>query len=83
VTEVTLPDDVWQDVEPGTEALVDEWFVKEGDVVQSGQRLANVVLVKTNHEVEAPVAGIVERILVAEESTFARGQPLATIKSAS
>lgn len=78
--EVGLPDEAWKDVEPGTEALVDEWFVKEGDAVEAGQQLASVVLVKTNHEIAAPAAGVIERILVPEEATFARGHPLATLR---
>jgi pyruvate/2-oxoglutarate dehydrogenase complex dihydrolipoamide acyltransferase (E2) component len=83
MTDVLLADEAWKDVEPGTEALLDEWFVKEGDAVEAGQHVANVVLVKTNLEVVAPVGGVIERILVAEESTFARGQSLATIVSIS
>jgi pyruvate/2-oxoglutarate dehydrogenase complex dihydrolipoamide acyltransferase (E2) component len=80
--EIVLPSEAWQDVEPGTEALVEEWLVAEGASVQAGQALASVVVVKANHEVLAPSAGVVEKILVAAEETFKPGQALAVLKAA-
>jgi pyruvate/2-oxoglutarate dehydrogenase complex dihydrolipoamide acyltransferase (E2) component len=77
-----LADSFWEGVDPGTEALVDQWLVREGDRVVAGQTLAKVVLVKTNLEVAAPADGVVERILVPAEQTFARGRPLATLRKA-
>lgn len=82
MTDVVLADSFWEDVEPGTEALLDQWLVREGDHVVAGQTLAKVVLVKTNIEVSAPANGTVERILVLAEQTFARGRPLATLRAA-
>jgi pyruvate/2-oxoglutarate dehydrogenase complex dihydrolipoamide acyltransferase (E2) component len=77
---VVLPDDVWADVETGTEALVEDWLVSEGDSVKAGQPIANVVVVKSNHEVTAPTDGVVEKILVAAEDTFAPGTVLALLR---
>lgn len=82
MTDVALPDSAWEGVDPGTEALVDEWLVHEGDRVVAGQALAKVVLVKTNLEVTASVDGIVERILVPAEQTFAKGRAIATLREA-
>jgi pyruvate/2-oxoglutarate dehydrogenase complex dihydrolipoamide acyltransferase (E2) component len=82
VTGVVLPDSMWKDVEPGTEALVDQWLVHEGDRVLAGQVLAKVVLVKTNLEVTAPADGVVERILVPAEQSFAKGRALAMLREA-
>jgi len=82
VTDIVLPDPVWEGVDPGTEALVDQWLVHEGDRVSAGQVLAKVVLVKTNLEVTSPEDGIVERILVPTEQTFAKGRILATLREA-
>ena len=82
MTDIVLPDSVWEGVEPSTEALVDQWLVREGDRVVAGQVLAKVVLVKTNLEVTAPADGVVERILVPVEQTFAKGRPLATLREA-
>jgi pyruvate/2-oxoglutarate dehydrogenase complex dihydrolipoamide acyltransferase (E2) component len=79
MTEVTLKPDAWEGVDAAVEALVDKWLVQEGDIVQAGQPLANVVLVKSNLEISAPAAGRVTQILVPAGSTFARGQPIATL----
>ena len=78
--EITLAADAWTDIDPGTEALVDKWLVGEGDIVRAGQPIANVVIVKTNQEIVAPVDGRIEKILVKREETFARGKPIALLK---
>ena len=41
---VTLPAELWADVDEGTEALVEEWRVQEQDTVTAGQVLGSVVL---------------------------------------
>ncbi len=82
MTDIVLDEELWKDVEPGTEALMDRWLVKEGDKVQAGQTVAQVVLVKTTVDVPAPAAGIVEKILIPAEQTFGRGRPLATMREA-
>lgn len=79
--EVTLPDSSWEDVEEGTEALVERWLVDEGAQVKIGQPIVQVVVVKASHEIVAPTAGVVARILVPAESTFARGTPLALLRA--
>jgi len=80
VIEITLAADVWKDIEPGTEALVDKWLVGEGDTVRAGQPIVNVVIVKANQEIVAPVNGRIEKILVKSEETFAQGKPIALLK---
>lgn len=79
--DVALVDDAWKDVDAGVEALLDAWQVREGDAVRQGQTLAVVVLVKTSFDIVAPVDGIIEKILVAKEDTFKRGQALARLKA--
>lgn len=78
--QLTVPEQAWQDVEPGTEALVDQWLVGEGDRVAAAQVVAKVVLVKTTLEIAAPVDGVVERIFVPAEQTVARGKPLGLLR---
>ncbi len=78
--EITLAADAWKDIDPGTEALVDKWLVREGDTVRAGQPIANVVIIKTNQEIVAPVDGRIEKILVKSEETFAKGKPIALLK---
>lgn len=80
--DIVVAGEFWHEVESGTEALVDNWLVTEGDAVAQGQPLANVVLVKANHEVLAPAAGVIDRILVKAQETFAQGQALAVLKTA-
>ncbi|BFM15328.1 hypothetical protein R50073_15110 [Maricurvus nonylphenolicus] len=79
MAEITLNGEAWEGVEAGTEALLDEWLVAEGDTVEAGQVIARVVLVKANHEIEAPVGGTVSAITVTEEAYFVEGTVLATI----
>ncbi len=80
--DIVLSDDLWEGIDAGTEALVDQWLVREGDRVRAGQAIAKVVLVKTNIEIAAPASGIIERILVPAEQTVARGRPLARLREA-
>jgi pyruvate/2-oxoglutarate dehydrogenase complex dihydrolipoamide acyltransferase (E2) component len=79
MTDVLLPARAWQDVDAGTEALVDEWLVREGDRVKAGQTIAAVVLVKTRFDIEAPADGVLDKILVPKDGTFKPGQPLARV----
>jgi pyruvate/2-oxoglutarate dehydrogenase complex dihydrolipoamide acyltransferase (E2) component len=78
--EVTLPDDVWKDVDPGTEALVERWLVSEGDTVRAGQPIAEVVIVKAHQEIVAPADGRIEKIQVKAEETFGKGRSLALLR---
>jgi pyruvate/2-oxoglutarate dehydrogenase complex dihydrolipoamide acyltransferase (E2) component len=81
VADITLPDEAWADVEEGTEALLEEWFVAVGDRVEQGQVVANVMLVKAAHEIAAPAAGTVESIEVAAQQNFPRGTVLGRLKT--
>lgn len=80
--EITLPEEAWQDVEPGTEALLEEWMVAPGDTVKAGQTVAIVVMVKTSTEVAAPADGVIEEILIAKDDTVAQGKALARMRAA-
>lgn len=78
-TLVMLNDDAWQDVEDDAEALLDEWLSKEGQQVNAGQHIATVMVIKTSHDILAPVDGTLSKLLVAEEENFSRDQALAEI----
>jgi pyruvate/2-oxoglutarate dehydrogenase complex dihydrolipoamide acyltransferase (E2) component len=80
MSDVKLAEEAWEGVEAGTEALLDRWHVGECERVVAGQPLADVVLVKASLEVTAPAAGVIEKILVPKEATFARGQALAVLR---
>jgi pyruvate/2-oxoglutarate dehydrogenase complex dihydrolipoamide acyltransferase (E2) component len=79
---IQLQDDAWEDLETGTEALLDEWHVKTGDTVEAGQLLASVMVIKSSFEVLAPAAGTVSKLLVAAQDNFTRDQPLAELEEA-
>ena len=79
---VRIPAEAWDGVEEGTEALLERWFVREGDVVAAGQPVATAILVKTNYEIAASAAGRIAKILVAAQGTFGRDQDLALLEEA-
>jgi pyruvate/2-oxoglutarate dehydrogenase complex dihydrolipoamide acyltransferase (E2) component len=80
--DVVLDSHAWQDVDAGTEALLDKWLVAAGDRVRAGQPLASIVLVKSTLEVVAPADGRLAEILVPASGTFGAGQPLARLDPA-
>jgi len=82
VVGVRIPAEAWDGVEEGTEALLERWFVREGDVVAAGQPVATAILVKTNYEIAASAAGRIAKILVAAQGTFGRDQDLALLEEA-
>ncbi len=79
---IQVPAAAWEDVEEGTEALLDQWLVVEGEQVAEGQPVANVVVVKTNYEVTAPATGTIAKILVQARDTFGKDQNLALLEEA-
>ena len=80
MTDIVLADSAWEGVDPGTEALVDEWLVREGERVDVGQVVAKVVLIKAALDITAPASGVIDQILVPAEQTFARGKALAVLR---
>lgn len=78
--DIVLDPAAWKDVEPGAQALLEQWLAGEGDAVRAGQPVAVVVLVKASIEVAAPADGTLVQILVQAADNFARGQPLARLQ---
>lgn len=62
-------------------AVLMEWHIKEGDHVKKGDIIAEVETSKGVIEIEVFEDGIVEKILVQEETECAVGTPLALIRS--
>ena len=54
------------------------WLKRPGDEIAAGEAIAEAMTEKANVEVESPVAGALEEILV-EEDTVAVGQPIAWV----
>jgi len=78
MTNVITENDIWDGLEDDTEGLLDEWLVEDGEIVEEGQAIALIVIVKANHEITAPAAGKV-KILVAGQESFTKEQSLAEI----
>ena len=75
VVEVKLPK--WGlTMEEGT---VSEWLVSVGEIVKTGQVLANVETEKVTTALESPVAGVVQSIEVPEGEDVAVGTVLCVI----
>ena len=63
------------------EAIITEWLVGVGDVVEKGEVIAELEAEKANLELPAPCSGVVARILVEDGETAAVGDPLMIIAS--
>lgn len=55
------------------------WLKGAGDRIAEGEVIAEAMTEKLNFEIESPVAGVLERILVEEDDTVAVGQPIAQV----
>jgi pyruvate dehydrogenase E2 component (dihydrolipoamide acetyltransferase) len=55
------------------------WLKGPGDEIAAGEAIAEAMTEKANVEVESPVAGVLDEILVKEEDTVAIGQPIARV----
>jgi pyruvate/2-oxoglutarate dehydrogenase complex dihydrolipoamide acyltransferase (E2) component len=79
-----MPDFLLPDLGEGlTEAEVDRWLVKEGDVVAEDDPLVEVITDKATAEIPSPYAGVVNRIHVQPGQVVPVGTPLITIGEAS
>jgi pyruvate/2-oxoglutarate dehydrogenase complex dihydrolipoamide acyltransferase (E2) component len=71
---------VWPaDADDVEEAVVSNWFAREGARLDAGATLCEIQLEKVSVDVPMPAAGELVERLVAENEVFARGDPLARI----
>ena len=74
---------VWpEDAEDVDEAVVANWFVREGATVEEGEPLCEIQIEKVSVDVPAPASGTLSEIHLRENDEFTRGDTLATIDSA-
>lgn len=71
MTDIILDPLRWESLEAGDSAIVAAWLASEGDHVEPGQPLAQVVLVGERLDVPALHAGVLEQILVPAGERFA------------
>ncbi|MFZ2650160.1 MAG: biotin/lipoyl-containing protein [Burkholderiaceae bacterium] len=77
--DVVLDPALYESLEAGPDAMLEEWLAAEGDYVHCGQTLARASLVHAHVDVTAPRDGVVEDIVVPVGQTFARGAVLARL----
>jgi pyruvate dehydrogenase E2 component (dihydrolipoamide acetyltransferase) len=68
-----------QTMEEGT---ITKWLKQEGDAVTKGEPILEVMTDKANMEVEAPVSGVLRKILAQEEAIVPIKEPIAIIGTA-
>ena len=75
MTEVRIPDDLWDD---DSEGAISAWLYDDGDRVETGAVIAEVMNEKVAFELLAPVSGPLA-ILAAAEAPVRKGQVVARI----
>lgn len=72
---------IWPaDAEDVDEAVVANWFVREGASIEEGESICEIQIEKVSIDVPAPATGTLTDILVGENEEFVRGDALATIE---
>ncbi|MFC7167534.1 lipoyl domain-containing protein [Halospeciosus flavus] len=71
------PDDA-DDVE---EAVLSNWFVREGTTVEEGETVCEIQIEKVSVDVPAPASGTLTERTVAENEDFRRGDTLGRIET--
>jgi biotin carboxyl carrier protein len=79
MSEIVLDPSLWQAVEAGADAYIEQWLVCEGDHVRVGQVLGRANLLHALVDVTSTHAGVVEEIVVAAGEAFAPGTVLARV----
>jgi len=75
MTEVKIPDDLWDD---DGEGAISAWLYEDGDRVEAGTVIAEVMNEKVASELLAPAAGALAIVTAAEEPVR-KGQVVARI----
>ncbi len=74
-TVITMPK-YGANMEEGTVAA---WMVAEGDQVAAGDIIGEIAIEKLSNDLEAPVSGMVLKLIAEEEQTLSCGEPIAII----
>ncbi|MFO1260321.1 MAG: lipoyl domain-containing protein [Sphingomonadaceae bacterium] len=70
MTDIIIPAGLWEDSDT---AVIGSWLYNEGDVVQAGAVIAEIMVEKSSYELTAPAGGTLH-IGAAEESEVRAGQ---------
>ncbi len=69
------------ELEGASEITLGSWLKAAGDRVEVGEPVAEALTDKVNAEIESPVAGVIEELLVAEGAGVTSGQPIARVRT--
>jgi len=75
MTDIIVMDDLWGGA---ATAVLARWLYRDGDCVEAGLTICEIMIEKVSIEVTAPASGVLQ-ILVAEETTPASGMKLGAI----
>lgn len=73
---VTIPADLWAEDVP---AVISSWYYDEGDTVEEGAVIADLMVEKSTFELIAPATGRLGAMRAVEEQAD-RGETIATIE---
>lgn len=76
MTEILIPHGLW---EPDQEAALATWLYGEGESVQEGVTVAEIMVEKTSFEIPAPASGAL-CISVAEDEIVTPGQVVGSVR---
>ncbi|MFC7051013.1 lipoyl domain-containing protein [Emcibacter nanhaiensis] len=65
MSEIKIDEDLWDE---DTEGVITAWLFDDGDSVSAGDVVAEVMVEKIQHEVEAPAGGTLSIKVAAEEA---------------
>lgn len=67
--DIKIPEDCWEE---DAEGVISSWLYTGGDAVEAGAVIAEIMVEKVMHEIEAPTDGTLVH-LIAEEETVSKG----------
>lgn len=76
---ILIPHDLWEEAD---DAVITAWLSSDGDVVEAGQVVAEIMVQKIQHDILSPAAGRL-RILKETDEVVAKGEQIAELEDAS
>ena len=79
MTEIRVPEGLW-DTATTPEGVVINWFYDDGAAVEAGVVVAEIMVAKTQYQIEAPSAGRL-RILASIDAVVVPGAVLGSVET--
>ena len=77
MSDVTVPSGLW---EPDEDAAISTWLYTDGDRVQQGVVIAEIMVQKSSFELTAPATGVL-RVIAAIEQPLTQGEIVGRIET--